>query len=282
MTVKIVTDSVADLPKEVARELGITVVPLVLRFGAETYRDGVDLDATSFYEKLRTSRAFPATSVPPPQSYVEAYNRLAGEADAIVVVAVSARLSATHEVALQAIGEMKKKCRVEVIDSETATMAEGFIAMKMAQAANSGAAIDRVMEVAYQNIPRAGFLAAFDTLEYLRRGGRIGRAPALLGSMLKVNPLITLKDGLVEPAGRTRSRTRAIDQLYDYVASYNNIEEMAVADTACPEEAEALCERLGALFPRERIYRSKMTPVIGAHTGPGLLLVSVLGDRGQP
>jgi len=279
MTVKVVTDSVADLPPEVAQELGITVIPLVLRFGAETYRDGVDLTPDQFYQKLQTSKAFPATSVPPPDAYVAAYDRLAEEADAIVVVAVTSRLSATHEVALQAVGQMQKKCRVEVVDSQTATMAEGFIAMRAAQAAKEGAKLEVVMEVVNKHIPRAGFLAAFDTLEYLRRGGRIGRAQALLGSMLKINPLITLKDGLVEAAGRTRSRAKAIDQLYDFVAGYSHIDELSVGDTACPQEAAALCERLGAIFPRERIYRSKMTPVIGAHTGPGLLLVAVLGDK---
>jgi len=280
MTVKIITDSVADLPPEVVKELGITVIPLVLRFGAETYRDGVDLDADQFYEKLQTSPAFPATSVPPPDAYVEAYDRLAGEADAIVVVTVSSRLSATHEVASQAVGQMSKKCRVEVIDSLTATMAEGFIAMRAAQAAQAGADLKEVMAVARKNIPRSDFLAAFDTLEYLRKGGRIGRAQAFLGSVLKINPLITLKAGLVEPAGRTRSRARAIDRLYEFAAGCAHIEEMAVADTACPQDAEALVERLGAIFPAGRIYRSRMTPVIGAHTGPGLLLVAVLGDRG--
>jgi len=280
MTVKIVTDSVADLPPKVAQELGITIIPLVLRFGAESYRDGVDLTPDQFYKKLETTKAFPATSVPPPEAYVEAYDRLAEETGEIMVLTVSARLSATNEVAVQAIGEMKRKCRVEVVDSETATMAEGFIAIKAAQAAQAGAELEEVMAVTNENIPRASFLAAFDTLEYLRRGGRIGKAAALLGSLLKVNPLITLKDGLVEPAGRTRSRARAIDRLYDFAAGYATIEEMAVGDTACPEDAEALCERLGAIFPAGRIYRSKMTPVIGAHTGPGLLLVAVLGDRG--
>lgn len=279
MTVRIVTDSVADLPPKVAQELGITIIPLVLRFGAETYRDGVDLTPDQFYQKLQTSRSFPATSVPPPDAYVEVYDKLAEEADAIVVVTVTSRLSATREVALQAIGEMKKKCRVEVIDSLTATMAEGFIAMRAAQAAKDGADLKEVMAVAHKNIPRAGFLAAFDTLEYLRRGGRIGRAQALLGSMLRINPLITLKDGLVEPAGRTRSRAKAIDHLYEFAVGYAHVEEMAVGDTACPEDAEALVERLGAIFPAGRIYRSKMTPVIGAHTGPGLLLVAILGDR---
>jgi DegV family protein with EDD domain len=252
----------------------------VLRFGAETYCDGVDLTPDQFYQKLKTSRAFPATSVPPPDAYAEAYDKLAEEADAIVVVAVSARLSATHEVASQAVGHMKKKCRVEVIDSETATMAEGFIVMKTARAARDGAKLAEVIAVTHKNITRADFLAAFDTLEYLRRGGRIGRAQALLGSMLKVNPLITLKDGLVEAAGRTRSRARAIDRLYDFAAGYAHIEEMAVADTACPEDAGALVERIGTVFPAGRIYRSRMTPVIGTHTGPGLLLVAILGDRG--
>jgi DegV family protein with EDD domain len=280
MTVKIITDSVADLPPQLAQELGITVIPLVLRFGAETYLDGVDLTPEQFYARLPSSPSFPATSVPPPDAYAEAYDRLAGEADAIVVVAVSARLSATHEVATQAVGQMKKKCRVEVIDSQTATMAEGFIAMRAAEVAREGAKLNEVVQVARKTMARSDFLAAFDTLEYLRRGGRIGRAQAFLGSMLKINPLITLKDGLVEPAGRTRSRAKAIDHLYEFAAGYANIEEMAVGDTACPEDAEALVERLGAIFPAERIYRSKMTPVIGTHTGPGLLLVAILGDRG--
>ena len=124
------------------------------------------------------------------------------------------------------------------------------------------------------------FRAAFDTLEYLRRGGRIGRAQALLGSMLRINPIITLKDGVVEPAGRTRSRAKAIEHLYNFAMSYSHIEEMAVEDTVCPDEAEALVKRLSARFPRERIYRSKMTPAIGTHTGPRLLLVAVLGDKG--
>jgi DegV family protein with EDD domain len=279
MTVKIVTDSVADLPPQVVEELGISVIPLIIRFGEVVYRDGVDLTVEQFYEKLQSSKVFPVTSVPSPAAFAEAYDRLAEETDEILAIIVSSKLSATHEVALQSIGLMKRKCRVEVIDSLSATMSEGFIVMKAARAAKAGASLDEVMEVARKNIPRVGFQAAFDTLEYLRRGGRIGRAYTLLGSVLKINPLITLKDGLVEPAGKTRSRAKALDHLYDFAASYAHIEEMAVADTACPDEAEVLRERLGAIFTKERIYRSKMTPVIGTHTGPGLLLVAILGDR---
>jgi DegV family protein with EDD domain len=204
---------------------------------------------------------------------------LAEKTDEILVILVTSRLSATYEVARQSVAMMKKKCRVELLDSEMATMAQGFIVMKAAKAAQSGASLDEVIEVARQTIPRVDFLAAFDTLEYLRRGGRIGRAQAFLASLLRINPLITLKDGVVEPAGRTRSRAKAIDRLYEFAAGYTNIEEMAVEDTVCPEEAEALRERLGAIFPKERIYRSRMTPVIGTHTGPGLLLVVIMGDK---
>ncbi|GAI32686.1 unnamed protein product, partial [marine sediment metagenome] len=124
------------------------------------------------------------------------------------------------------------------------------------------------------------FLAAFDTLEYLKRGGRIGRAQAFLGSILRVNPLITLRGGVVEPAGRTRSRAKALERLYNFVMSYSHIEEIAVEDAACPDDAELLVEHLSSKFPRECIYRSRTTPVIGTHTGPGLLLVAVLGDKG--
>ncbi len=279
MAVKIVTDSVADLPSSVVAELGITVVSLLVRFGEEVYRDGIDLTTEQFYERLKDGRILPVTSVPPPAAFVQAYDSLAEETDEILAIIVSSRLSGTYDVALQSIGLMKKKCRVEVVDSGWAAMAEGFIVMKAARAAQAGASLDEVADVARKNIPRAAFLSTFDTLEYLKRGGRIGRAQAFLGSVLKVNPLITLKNGVVEPAGRTRSRAKAVEHLYDFAAGYSRIEEMAVENTACPDEAEALVERLGALFPAERIYRSKMTPVIGTHTGPGLLLVAILGDR---
>ncbi len=279
MTAKIVTDSVADLPAQVVNELGITIVPLHVRFGTEVYRDGVDLTAEQFYDRLVHSKTLPVTSVPSPGSFAEAYDKLAEETDEILAIIVSAKLSGTYEVALQSIGLMKRKCRVEVIDSRWAVMAEGFVVMKAAKAAQAGASLDEVIDVTQNNIPRVDFLAAFDTLEYLKRGGRIGKAQAFLGSMLRVNPLITLKDGVVEPAGRTRSRAKAIDYLYDFAVSYSHIEEIAIEDAACPDDAGLLIERLGSKFPRERLYRSKTTPVIGTHTGPGLLLVAILGDR---
>jgi DegV family protein with EDD domain len=252
---------------------------MLVRWGEEIYRDGIDLTAEQFYEKLKCTKIPPVTSVPSPGTFAEVYDKLAEETDEILAIILSSRLSGTYEVALQSIGLMKRKCRVEVIDSRWATMTEGFIVMKAARAAQAGASLDEVMEVARKTIPRVDLLCTFDTLEYLRRGGRIGKAQAFLGSVLRVNPLITLRDGVVEPVGRTRSRAKAIERLYQFALSYSHIEEMAVEDTACPDEAEALVQRLSTRFPKERIYRSKMTPAIGVHTGPGLLLVAILGDK---
>jgi len=279
MPVKIVTDSVADLPPQIAEELGITVIPINVRFGEKVYRDGIDLTAEQFYRGLARSKVLPVTSVPSPGTFATAYDKLAEETDEILAVMLSAKLSATYEVALQSIGLMKRQRRVEVIDSECAVMAQGFLVIAAARAALAGAKLEEIIEVVRANMPRVDMRAAFDTLEYLRRGGRIGAAQALLGAALRINPIVTLRNGVVEPAGRTRSRARAIEHLYQFVAGYRNIEALAVEEAACHEDADLLTDRLGSLFPRERIYRTKTTPVIGAHTGPGLLLVSVMGDK---
>ena len=279
MTVKIVTDSVADLPPQVVNELGITVVPMNVRFGEEVYRDGIDLTAEQFYDRLVHSEVLPVTSVPSPGTFAEAYDKLAEETDEILAIILSSKLSGTYEVALQSVGLMKRKCRVEVIDSQWAVMAQGFIVMKAAKAAKTGASLDEVINITRKTIPRVDFRAAFDTLEYLKRGGRIGKAQAFLGSMLRMNPLITLRDGVVEPAGRTRSRAKAIDHLYNFATSYSHVEEMAIEYATALDEAEMLAERLGSKFPKERIYYSRSSPVIGTHTGPSLLVVTVLGDR---
>ena len=280
MTVKIVTDSVADLPSQVVNELGITVVPLNVRFGEKVYRDGIDLTAEQFYERLKHSQILPVTSVPSPAAFAEAYDKLVEETDGILVITLSARLSGTYDVALQSVGLVKRKCRIEIVDSQWAVMAQGFMVMAAARAAEAGASLDEVVDITHRNMKRVDMRAAFDTLDYLKRGGRIGAAQALLGSILKVNPILTLRNGVVHPVGREHSRAKAIDYLYNFAMSFSHIEEMAVEDAACPDDAELLVERLGSIFPKERIYRSKTTPVIGTHTGPGLLLVTVLGDRG--
>lgn len=273
------TDSVADLPPEVAEGFGIIVVPLVVRFGTDLYRDGLDLSPDEFYERLRGSKALPATSVPPPVAFADAYDKLAEKASEIVVINVTSRLSGTYQVALQAVGLMKKRCRIEVLDSQWAVMAQGFITIAAAKAARAGASLDEVLDTARRTMRRVDMRAAFDTLEYLERGGRIGKAQAFLGSLLKVNPIIGLKDGEVYPIGRERSRAKAIDRLYDFATSFGNVEGLAVEYAADLNEANKLVQRLRSVYSEIPIYLSRTSPAIGTHTGPGLIVVTVLGDR---
>jgi DegV family protein with EDD domain len=277
--VAIVVDSVADLPPRVAEEFEITVVPLTVRFGTELYRDGIDMSSDQFYDRLRASKTLPATSVPPPAAFADAYDRLAEQTNEILVVTLSSKLSGTYQVALQAVGLMKKKCRIEALDSQWAVMAQGFIAIAAARAARAGAGLDEVLDVARHTMHRVGILAAFDTLEYLERGGRIGKAQAFLGSLLKINPIIGLKDGEVHPVARERSRAKAIEHLYNFPASFSTVEGLAVEYAADLEEANKLSRRLRSRYTEIPIYLSRTSPVIGTHTGPGLIVISVIGDK---
>lgn len=279
MTVKIVTDSVADLPPQVVKDLGITVIPVNVCFGDEVYRDGVDITTEEFYEKLAQSEVMPVTSVPALGVFAETYDKLAEETDEILVIALSSKLSGVYEVASQSVQFMKKKCRVEVMDSQWVIMAQGFIVMSAARAAQAGASFDEVLEVARRNTSRVQLCSVFDTLEYLKRGGRIGKAAAFMGTMLHIHPIIGIKDGEVVPLGRTHSRAKALDYLYNFAMSYSYIEEMSVAYVNAVDDAETLIERLSLKFPKERVYRSRTSPVIGAHTGPNLLVLALLGDR---
>ena len=279
MTVKIVTDSVADIPPEVVGSLGINVIPVLLHFGDETLRDGIDITTDHFYERLASSKTLPTTSVPSLDMFARTYALLAEETDQILVIMLSSKLSGMYNAALQSVELVNNKVRIEVIDSGQAVMAEGFAVIRAAQAAKKGATIEELLAMVKRDLSRVEIRAAFDTLDYLARGGRIGKAKAFLGSMLKINPIITIKNGVVEPAERTRSRAKAMELMVEFAASYKHLEELAIEDAACPDDSDYLVERLSKFFPKERIYRSRTTPVIGTHTGPGLILVAALGDR---
>ena len=284
MSLRIVTDSVADIPLPIARELGITVVPLLLRFGEQTFRDGVDMDSDAFYERLRTTEVLPSTSVPTPASFAGAFDAATADGSEVLAITLSSKLSGTYNSALQGKSLAARPQQVDVMDSGWAAIGEGFIVMEAARAAAAGATLEQAREAARAAVGRVDFLAAFDTLEYLRRGGRIGAAAGLVGSLLKINPLISLREGVVHPMGMTRSRAKALDALASFAEKYTagkftRIDELAVGHAACPEDAEQLVERLAAIHPRERILRTRLTPVMGTHTGPGLLIVAVRGER---
>jgi len=274
--VKIVTDSTSDLTHEIASMLGITVVPLYVNLGGVTYRDNIDLTTEDFYQKLGQSDTLPTTSSPSPGNFTEVYDRLATETDEILTITISSKLSASYKTAVAGKEIRKSNARVEIIDSLSAIAGLGLIVISAAKAAQAGQSLDEAINVTRSSMQRVEFRIAFDTLEYLKRGGRIGAAQAFLGSMLKVNPILTIKDGVIEGVARPRSRTKAMDFLYDFVASYAHIEEMAIEDANTPGDVETLLDRLGSIFPRERIYRMKVSPVIGTHVGPRVLGLGVL------
>lgn len=277
--VAIITDSVADIPAEAAKELGITVVPLIVRFGADTYRDGIDISPDEFYERLKTSKVSPVTSVAPPMAFAEVYDKIAEKTGEIVVISLSSKLSGVYQVALQAVDLMKKCCRVEVIDSQWAVMAQGFITIAAARAARTGARIEKVLEIAYQTIHQVDIIAAFDSLEYLQRGGRIGKAQEFLGSLLKINPVIGIREGEVHPCVMARSRNKAIDHLFNFAEKFRNIEAVAIEYATDLDEANDLIRRFRIKYPQALTYLSRASPVIGTHTGPSLIVVSILGNN---
>ena len=276
MTVKIVTDSLSDITGDLIDELGVNVVSVYVRFGEQVYRDRVEMTTEEFYYRLVHSDILPTTTQPPPGDFLDVYNKLAQETDEILVVTLSSKLSGTYESAAQAKRMFEGKCRIEVIDSQTVIMGLGLIIVAASKAAKAGANLDELVALVRGAMPRAHPIMSFDTLKYLAKGGRIGKAQGLLGSLLSVKPILTVRDGEVYPVTRVRSRAAGIDYLYKYVAGFPKIEELAVEHATTPDEAEQLVERLGSLFPKERIYRSTVSPVIGTYVGPHVLSVSVL------
>ncbi len=276
MTVKIITDSLSDITSDIAEELGVTVVPLTVLFGHESFLDRVTITPDEFYYKLIHGDVWPTTTQPPPGIFAEVYDKLAEETDEILVVTLSAKLSGTYESAMGAQSLTKKKCRIEIIDSQTVAMGLGLIVVSAAKAARNGATLDELVTLVRQAMSRSHVIAFFDTLKYLAKGGRIGKAQGLLGSLLSVKPLLTVKDGEMAPLTRVRSRNAGMDYMHNFVAGFAHIEELAVEHATTPDEADRLIERLSPLFPKERIYRSTISPVIGTYAGPGALVVTVL------
>jgi len=275
MAVKIVTDSSCDLPAEIVQEMGITVVPLYVRFGEEVYREQVDISLDEFYQKLEHGPIHPVTIQPSPQDFATAYQKLTQEADGIASIHISSKLSGTCNSALQGKKLLEKDFPIEVVDSQIITVGLGLICIAAAKMAKAGESLASVVEEVKQMIPNIRLLALLDTLKYLQKGGRIGKAKALLGSILNVKPMITLKEGEVVPAGQTRSRSKGIERLFSFVESTSNIEDLAIAYNTTPDEAQALAERLGSILTKEAVRVVRLGTTLGVHMGPGGLAVGI-------
>jgi len=277
MPVRIITDSTADIPPQLAAELGIRVMPLYVHFGNKVFRDGIDLAPQDFYRKLAASKTLPTTSTVAPVEFAQICDELSKETNEILAVTVSSKLSATYDVALQGRDlRQDKKCRVEIMDSKLFCMAMGLVVIGAAKRAREGANLDSVAEFAKGLYSRIHVRMAFDTLEYMRKGGRIGAAEAFMGRMLDVKPILTLKDGMAMPVVRRRTRAKAIEYLRKFAAGFDSIAELAVAYTTTPEDAAGLVNDLDDVFPKERVYMSVIGPVVGTHLGPGALGIAVV------
>jgi len=274
MTFKIVTDSTADLPPELAEELNITVVPVYVRFGDKVYRDRVDISEDEFYQKLLYDPIHPNTTQPTPQDFTDVYQKLSQEADGIISIHISSILSGTYNSAIQGKELVEKRCPIEVIDSQVLTMSLGLLVIAAATIAKSGKSIQQVVEEVKQTIPSIHLLALLDTLKYLALGGRIGKAKALLGSILSVKPMLTIKDGELVPVGQVRTRANGVDRLFNFVKNATNIQDLAIVYNTTPKDAQTLTERIGSMFPKERIRLARLGPALGVHAGPGILFVA--------
>jgi DegV family protein with EDD domain len=271
-----VTDSTGDLTPEMVEELGVTIVPLQVIFGDEAYREGVDITSEEFYERLVKSRQLPTTSAPSVGDFQEVYERLLKEVDSIVSIHIGGKLSATVQAAETARQLVAKPERIEVVDSQMVSLAMGFVIMDAAEAARSGAKLAEVKAVAESALQRVQVRFMLDTLEYLRRGGRIGRARAYLGTLLSVKPVLSLHEGELYPEERVRTRARGLERMIQWAIKQPNIKRAAVGHSTTLDEAERIRERLAMAFPNVKVHLIRFGPVLGTHAGPGIVGVGVM------
>jgi len=268
---RIVTDSACDLPPELAERHGIEIVPLTVRFGDEELVDRRDLTPRQFWDRLAHSDVLPETAAPSPGAFEAAYRKAAEDGcEGVVCVTISAGLSATYEAARLAAQAMTDSIPVRVVDSRAVALAEGLMAVRAAEMAGEGAGIDDVVRELDGLVGRSRTIAALDTLENLKKGGRIGGAQAFLGSMLSIKPIIQVSEGKVEPESRQRTRAKALRYLAEKVRQHEPVDMLAVMHGDAPDLDEML-DLLSSTHPREEIVVGDVGAVIGTHTGPRVM-----------
>jgi DegV family protein with EDD domain len=269
--IRVVTDSACDLPQSLAEEHGIDIVPLTIRFGDEELVDRRDLSPKEFWARSAESPVLPETAAPSPGAFEEAYRR-AGDAgaDGVVCVTLASALSATYQAAELAAKSIAGTIPVRVVDSKTVTMAQGLMAIAAAQAGAAGKDLDACTAVAEDLVDRTRTFATLDTLENLKKGGRIGGAQALIGSLLSIKPIIEIRDGVVEPESKQRTRAKSLRYLVDKVKEAGAVENLTVMHGDAPDLEEFL-DLLAPIYPRDDIIVGDIGAVIGAHGGPRVM-----------
>jgi DegV family protein with EDD domain len=270
-SIAFVTDSTAYMPPDLLAQYGIYVVPNVVNWGTQTYRDGVDIQSKEFFERLRTDPVLPTTAVASIGEFHDIYAQAAQGAEAVVGVHLSAKLSGTYSTAVQA-AKMESGKRIEVIDSNATAMAMGFVVLAAARAAQAGKSLDEVVQIARDTIPHVGVVFTVETLEFLRRGGRIGGAQAFVGSLLDMKPILDLRDGRVEPIERVRTKRKSVDRVMDIIverAKGKDLIRLATLHAAAPEEAAALLEKCKQRLGAVEAIMCEVSPTVATHAGPG-------------
>lgn len=273
--IAIVTDSTSDLPPDIQRKHGISVIPLNVHFGHDTLRDGVDLSADEFMARLATSDKLPTTSQPAVGIFEAAFRSLAESHDAILCVLISSRLSGTVQSARLAADSVADTIVVVVVDSLNVSYALGFQAIRAAQLADQAMPLDKIVATLAAESDHYHIVFFVETLEHLRRGGRIGKAAQLLGSLLQLKPLLRVEEGQVVPFERTRTRSKATATLVEFARDLNDIEQLAVLYNTTPDDARDLARNLGATLGADPIPVVHIGPVISTHVGPGVLGIVV-------
>ena len=275
----VVTDSNATVPEALVQKLDIRIVPILLNLDGRSYRDGIDLTPGEFYHLLRTGKHTPTTSAPSVGDFLRVYAAAARESAGIVAIHLPPQLSAIYNAAVLA-SQLVDGAPIRVVNSRSATMAQGFVVLEAARAAAAGADLDAVVARAEEMAAKVQFYATLETLEYLHRGGRIGGAAALVGSALQIKPIVHLVNGRVEPFAKPRTRRKAIQCMLQALAEYVGDRPIhaAVMQAGAVQEAEEFRQRVAERFDCVELYVTEFTPVMGAHTGPGLLGVAFYAD----
>jgi DegV family protein with EDD domain len=272
--IRVVTDSACDLPDELLAELGIGLVSLRIRFGAEELVDRTELSTKEFWSRCAAFDGLPETSAPSPGQFQAAFEAMADEgATGVVCVSLSSRMSGTIEAARQAARALAGSLPVRVVDSLSVTLGQGLVAIEAAQRAGRGSDLDGVAAAAEQVVGRLKLFGAIDTLQNLKKGGRIGGAQALLGSLLSIKPVIQVTDGVVEEESKQRTRGRSLRYLAEKVRNAGPIARLAAFSADAPDMDEFL-DMLEGVHPTEKALLGDVGPVIGTHAGPGAIGVA--------
>ena len=280
--VKVVTDSSCDIPPEIANKLSITIVPLCIELGGKTYRDGIDIDVDRLYHELAHGQETPKTSVPPPGDFIEVYNNLAAETNQIISIHLAPGYSGTYNAASLAKTYLDNSCRVEVIDSNSASVGLGLIAIAAAKAAQEGKGLDKIVDLVHQIIPRTHIFGKCDSFPHILQGKRLHftRVLILLGNISMALHMKML--GEIYDGGKVRSPAyvvglkMALNQLKRWAKSFETLEELAIAYATTPHEAEMLAECLEPLFPRERMLITRLGCATSTYLGPGTLAMGLV------